>query len=398
MRLLYILGVRSYSFMIRIASLWNSKAKKWMQGRQEVWNALDKWNRQDTPVYWFHCASLGEFEQGRPLIEKLKEQKDCQIVITFFSPSGYEIRKNYESADLVLYLPQETTSNVKQFLEKVQPKKVFFVKYEFWAQYIFEAKKAGAAVYSISAVFRKNQVFFKWYGGYLLKVLKAFDHIFVQDEKSFNILKNAAVNSTVSGDTRYDRVMSNAGKVQPYPEIDQFVDNKKVLVIGSSWVEDDAVLMKTLNDSEFDWKVIVAPHEIDEKRVNALLAKFKKSTILYSKLTEGSKADVLIIDNIGMLMNVYQYADLAYIGGAFGKGLHNILEPACFGVPVMFGNSFAKFQEAYDFIENGIGFSVNDADEFQMQFNELKSMSKQDQVLAFMNERIGATNRISAVI
>ncbi|NOQ71274.1 MAG: 3-deoxy-D-manno-octulosonic acid transferase [Crocinitomix sp.] len=398
MRLLYTIGVRSYSFMIRIASLWNPKAKKWMQGRQEVWGVLDNWKLDERPVYWFHCASLGEFEQGRPLIEKLKNEEACQVVITFFSPSGYEIRKNYELADLVIYLPQETQANVARFIAKVQPEKVFFVKYEFWAQYIFEAKKAGAAVYSISAVFRKNQVFFKWYGGYLLKVLKAFDHIFVQDEKSADILKNAGVTSTVSGDTRYDRVMGNAKKVQSYPEIENFINGKKVLVIGSSWAEDEAVLMATMNHTNFDWKVIVAPHEIDAKRVTALEAKFTKPSVRYSKLVEGSMADVLIIDNIGMLMNVYQYADIAYIGGAFGKGLHNILEPACFGVPVIFGSSFAKFQEAYDFIENGIGFSVNDAEEFQSRFNKLKALDIRDEVLAFMNDRVGATAEIFTAI
>lgn len=398
MRLLYILGVRSYSLMIRIASLWNPKAKKWMQGRKDVWLALDNWKREDKPTYWFHCASLGEFEQGRPLTEKLKEAEDCQVVITFFSPSGYEIRKNYETADLIIYLPRETKSNVQQFLAKVQPSKVFFVKYEFWAQYIFEAKKAGAAVYSISAVFRKNQVFFKWYGGYLLKVLKAFDHIFVQDKKSANLLTNAEINSTVSGDTRYDRVMGNAAMVKPYQEIEQFIDGEKVLVIGSSWAEDDAVLMDTLNNSEFDWKIIVAPHEIDEKRVHALERKFSKSTVRYSQLKSDNKAAVLIIDNIGMLMNVYQYADVAYVGGAFGKGLHNILEPACFGVPVIFGNSYEKFQEAYDFIENKVGFSISDNEEFQKRFDELKSANKRDEVLDFMKERVGATEKIYAKI
>lgn len=398
MSFLYTIGVRGYSFLIRFASLWNSKAKKWMKGRQDVWVALDSWSREEKPVYWFHCASLGEFEQGRPLMEKLKDQEECQIVITFFSPSGYEIRKDYDLADLIVYLPRETQANVKRFLDKVRPNKVFFVKYEFWAKYIFMAKKSGASVYSISAVFRENQIFFKSYGSYMLKVLRAFDHIFVQDEKSATILKNAGVNSTVSGDTRYDRVMGNAAKVQPYPEIEQFTSGSKVLVIGSSWAEDETVLMSNINDSNFDWKVIIAPHEIDDKRINALKAKFNKITVRYSELKNGSTADVLIIDNIGMLMNVYQYADIAYVGGAFGKGLHNILEPACFGVPVIFGDSFAKFQEAFDFIDNDIGFSVNSAAEFDKKFNELRSLDKQDAVLKFMNERVGATNRILSQI
>ena len=388
---MYTLGVRSYSFMIRIASLWNAKAKKWIKGRQDCWSALDNWERKESPVYWFHCASLGEFEQGRPLIEKLKSEGDCQIVITFFSPSGYEIRKNYELADLILYLPQETQSNVNRFLEFVTPTKVFFVKYEFWAKYIFTAKKRGASVYSISAVFRKNQLFFKWYGGYMLRILKAFDHVFVQDEKSAQLLEDHGLKSTVSGDTRYDRVMQNAKKVKPYPEIERFIEGKKVLVVGSSWAEDESVILATINDSEFDWKIIIAPHEIGDKRVEGLVAKFHKETIRYSQIEKNESAAVLVIDNIGMLMNVYQYATIAYVGGAFGKGLHNILEPACFGVPVIFGNSFEKFQEAYDFIENGIGFSVNAPDEFKKVFNELRGMNKREEVLDFMNARVGAT-------
>jgi 3-deoxy-D-manno-octulosonic-acid transferase len=381
-----------------VASLWNPKAKKWLQGRKDAWTALDNWKRKESPVYWFHCASLGEFEQGRPLIEKLKSTEDCQIVITFFSPSGYEIRKGYDQADLIIYLPQETQANVKRFLAIVQPNKVFFVKYEFWAKYIFAAKKDGAMVYSISAVFRKDQVFFRSYGGYMLKILKAFDHIFVQDEKSAKLLGEFGVQSTVSGDTRYDRVMENAKKVKPYPELEQFIEGKKVLVVGSSWAEDEAVILSTINDSKFDWKVIVAPHEIDAKRVSDLVAKFKKSTIRYSEIENTSNAEVLVIDNIGMLMNVYQYADMAYVGGAFGKGLHNILEPACFGVPVIFGNSFAKFQEAYDFIEHGIGFSVGNESEFKAQFADLKEKDKRSEVLSFMNDRVGATNLIHAKV
>ncbi|MDG1913585.1 MAG: glycosyltransferase N-terminal domain-containing protein [Crocinitomix sp.] len=398
MSLLYTIGVRGYSFMIRVASLWNPKAKKWMQGRKDAWAKLDSWKRSEVPVYWFHCASLGEFEQGRPLIEKLKSTEDCQIVITFFSPSGYEIRKGYDRADLIIYLPQETQANVNRFLAKVKPSKVFFVKYEFWAKYIFTAKKEGAAVYSISAVFRKDQVFFRSYGGYMLNILKAFDHIFVQHEKSAKLLHEFNVESTVSGDTRYDRVMENAKKVKRYPELEKFIDGKKVLVVGSSWVEDEAVMLSTINDSEFDWKVIVAPHEIDKKRVGDLVAKFDKLTVRYSEIENVVKAEVLVIDNIGMLMNVYQYADLAYVGGAFGKGLHNILEPACFGVPVIFGNSFAKFQEASDFIEHGSGFSVQSESEFKAQFAELKVQDKRDQVLKFMNKRVGATDLIHGKI
>lgn len=398
MNLFYALGVRGYSFLIRIASLWNPKAKKWMQGRKVVWDQLNKWNKQDTPVYWFHCASLGEFEQGRPVMERLKSEQDVQIVVTFFSPSGYEIRKNYEGADLIIYLPRENKSNVKRFLDIVRPEKVFFVKYEFWATYIFEAKKRGAAVYSISAVFRASHIFFKSYGGFMRKVLRAFDGIFVQDAKSKELLSTINIEATLAGDTRYDRVMQNAEKVKPYPEIEGFIADKKVLVVGSSWAEDDVVINDLINSDAFDWKVIIAPHEIGENRVKAVESGLKKTSVLYSELDSTTNADVLIIDNIGMLMNVYQYATLAYVGGAFGKGLHNILEPACFGVPVIFGNKYEKFVEAYDFIDGEIGLPVGNSTEFNRVFNELKEADYKSKVLTFMKDRIGATAIIVSAI
>ncbi|MDA7803395.1 3-deoxy-D-manno-octulosonic acid transferase [Crocinitomix sp.] len=399
MKIIYSLSVRSYSFLVRIASLWNVKAKKWMQGRVDVWEDLANWQRKDTPVYWFHCASLGEFEQGRPVMEKLKSNRDCQIIITFFSPSGYEIRKNYEGADLVVYLPRETNSNVKRFLSMVQPELVFFIKYEFWATYLFEAKKRGAKTYSISAVFRKNQVFFKWYAGFMRSILKSFDQIFTQDKVSAELLQSIKIDSIVAGDTRYDRVLNNASKVKPYPEIEQFIDDSKVFVVGSSWKTDEDVILPYLDDPNFDWKIIIAPHEVDQATIHDLKKKLKKSTVLYSELTENNAvADVLIIDNIGMLMNVYQYADLAYVGGAFGKGLHNILEPACFNVPVIFGYNYSKFIEATDFINNGIGYSVSDKEGFKKIVQQLEMQDMAKLIQQFMEERRGATEKIVAVI
>lgn len=401
MELLYKIGVRGYAFLVRLASLWNPKAKKWIEGRKEVWEKLQSWeNAQNLPVYWFHCASLGEFEQGRPLMEKLKAKEPCKLVVTFFSPSGYEIRKNYEWADLVIYLPKETTSNVRQFLDIIKPEKVFFIKYEFWVTYLNEAKRQGAKLYSVSAVFRKSQPFFKWYGGYMRRALKLFDVIFVQEKASKNLLEGIGINSVLAGDTRYDRVMENARKVQPYPEIESFIGGKKVLVVGSSWAEDDVVLKATLNNPDFDWKVIIAPHEIKTSRIEQLEKTFSQSSLRYSNLNtdNASSANVLIIDNIGMLMNVYQYADIAYVGGAFGKGLHNILEPACFGVPVIFGNKYEKFNEAFDFIDHKIGFAVSDANSFEKRFNSLASHDIKEDVLSFMNQRIGATEKIISEI
>jgi 3-deoxy-D-manno-octulosonic-acid transferase len=370
-----------------------------MQGRKMVWEHLDNWQRTEKPLYWFHCASLGEFEQGRPLIEALKNQGDCQIVVTFFSPSGYEIRKNYAIADLVTYLPRETNKNVARFLAKIKPDQVFFVKYEFWATYIFEAKKQGARVYSVAAVFRKNQLFFKPYGGFMRSVLHAFDQVFVQDLKSLDLLKTIQVKGILAGDPRYDRVLGNAKNVQAYPAIEAFIDGSKVLVVGSSWAADDAVLKDTINHPDFEWKVIIAPHEVSEDRVQAIERNFTKKSVRYSNLASGSSAaQILIIDNVGMLMNVYQYANLAYVGGAFGKGLHNILEPAAFNVPVVFGNKFSKFYEATEFIEAGIGFSVNNADEFSSLFSKLSQEDQSQKVRDFMHARVGATAKILSEI
>jgi 3-deoxy-D-manno-octulosonic-acid transferase len=370
-----------------------------MQGRKMVWEHLDNWQRTEKPLYWFHCASLGEFEQGRPLIEALKNQRDCQIVVTFFSPSGYEIRKNYALADLVTYLPRETNKNVARFLAKIKPDQVFFVKYEFWATYIFEAKKQGSRVYSVAAVFRKNQLFFKPYGGFMQSVLHAFDQVFVQDLKSLDLLKTIKVKGILAGDPRYDRVLGNAKNVQAYPAIEAFINGSKVLVVGSSWAADDAVLKDTINHPDFEWKVIIAPHEVSEDRVQDIERIFTKKSVRYSNLANGSSdAQILIIDNVGMLMNVYQYANLAYVGGAFGKGLHNILEPAAFNVCVIFGNKFSKFYEATEFIEAGIGFSVHNADEFSTLFSKLSHEDQSQKVRDFMLARLGATAKILSVI
>ena len=398
MKFLYSLGIRSYSFLICIASLWNPKAKLWMEGRKSVWKQLDQWESNGKPAYWFHCASLGEFEQGRPLMEALKEKESCQLIVTFFSPSGYEIRKNYELADLVVYLPRENRKNVKRFLTVLNPSKVFFVKYEFWATYLFEAKKLGAAVYSVSAVFRADQIFFKPFGGFMRKVLKTFDHVFVQDKKSEDLLAKIGIEATLAGDTRYDRVMANAEKVRPYPEIEKFINGKKVLVVGSSWAQDDQVIKECLNDPDFEWKVIMAPHEIGEDRIKTIEATFEKRAIRYSNITSNEEAQILIIDNIGMLMNVYQYADIAYVGGAFGKGLHNILEPACFGVPVIFGDRFEKFTEAFDFIAHDVGYSVSTSTDFIKIFNELVGGDPSKRVIVFMKGRLGATAAILDLI
>jgi len=396
MRLIYQIGANLYFFVIRIAALWNPKAKLFIMGRKEAIDKLNTFTPNEN-TYWFHCASLGEFEQARPLIEALKlKDENCQIVITFFSPSGYEVRKNYEFADLILYLPKDSKSNATLLLDKIMPSKIFFIKYEFWANYLLEAKERKIPTYLVSGVFRENQIFFKWYGGFMRDILKSFTTIYLQNENSKVLLDSIGVNSIVTGDTRFDRVMQNAEKVRPFPSIENFIDNKKCLVVGSSWKEDEAVVCSTLNKLK-GTKVIIAPHEIHESRISSIEASLTQKVLKFSDLkasTNSEDFDVLIIDNIGILMHLYQYADVAYVGGAFGKGLHNILEPACFGVPVIFGNNYSKFPEAFQFLEAGIGYSISNNKEFELIFNNLMKVSDSSKVLTFMNSQKGSTTKI----
>lgn len=405
MKPLYSFGVWLYTAAVSIASLWNPKAKKWVQGRRESWKKLEEFAAENskfqsqnskiqTPkIYWFHCASLGEFEQGRPLIETLKKKSECKIVISFFSPSGYEIRKNYELADLIFYLPVDSKKNSKKVLDLLNPTAVFFIKYEFWANYIFEAKKRTIPLYSVSAVFRKNQIFFKWYGGYMRSVLKACTSIFVQNEESQKLLSTIGIESILSGDTRYDRVMQNAEKAERFPLIDSFTKGHKVFVCGSLWLTDLMTISRNLRTLPDDWKIIVTTHEIDEPKLKDAEYYFNQTSIVrYSKLTDqNSNSKVLLIDNIGMLMHLYGYGDLAYVGGAFKTGLHNILEPASFGLPVIFGPHHDKFPEAKLFIQNGIGFSISNADEFETVLKKLQTEKRREKVIGFMNSQKGAT-------
>jgi 3-deoxy-D-manno-octulosonic-acid transferase len=397
-RILYQIVIELYFLGVKIAATRNSKAKMFIDGRKLAWKKVQTFKSEDKDVYWFHCASLGEFEQARPLIEKLKNLKPCKVVITFFSPSGYEIRKNYELADLIIYLPKDSKKNSKRLLNEIKPSKIFFVKYEFWPNYLLEAKRQNRSTYLVSGVFRKNQIFFKWYGGFMRKVLKSFDKIFLQDLKSQALLDQINVKSIVTGDTRYDRVMENALNVKSFPLIEKFINNQPTLVVGSCWQEDETVVFPVLNQID-GLKVIIAPHEIDEKHIASIQKQLSKTTVRYSQIDQTKTDeliafDILIIDNIGMLMHLYQYAKVAYIGGAFGKGLHNILEPASFGVPVIFGDNYTKFPEAFQFIDEGIGFSVSNQKEFEGILKQLLKTDYSAQVLRFMNTQKGATNKI----
>lgn len=366
MHLLYNIGIRIYLIIIKFASLFNKKAKLWLDGRK---------SRAFTScpgAIWFHFASLGEFEQGRPVLEQIKSlDPKKKIVITFFSPSGYEIRKNTPLADAVYYLPLDTAKNARDFIDAVQPQMAIFTKYEYWYHFFNETHKRGIPLYVISAIFRPGQVFFKWYGGLHREILGFVNHFFVQDERSLQLLVGIGVNNvTVSGDTRFDRVWANAAKPMPVPAIKEFSTGHKVFIAGSTWPPDEQLILHII-DQYPDWKFIIAPHEIGVEKIEKLMELLpSESSARYSVIShlEGhfTNLRVLVIDNIGMLSSLYQYGDIAYVGGGFGAGIHNTLEAAAFGLPVIFGPNYAKFIEANDLVDLKAGFTVSNEDELML--------------------------------
>jgi len=363
MTLFYYIGLQFYSLIIQFYSLFNKKARQFVKGRKGVFSKIANEINPDQPVVWFHCASLGEFEQGRPLIEKVKKEHPAyQILLSFFSPSGYEVRKNYNIADSVVYLPLDGLKNARKFYQLVNPDKVFFVKYEFWYFYLKEAQKRDIPAYLVSAIFRENQVFFRPYGKWYRNILKYFTHIFVQNENSKRILlENNITNVSISGDTRFDRVREIAEGTCKIPLAKEFVGDKKVLIAGSTWRKDEELLIRYMEETDLDLKMIIAPHEVHESNIQRLVRAFsRKNVICFSEadLETVNEADVLVIDSVGMLSSLYQYGTIAYIGGGFGKGIHNILEPATFGLPVFFGPNYQKFKEAVDLIELGGTFQL----------------------------------------
>lgn len=406
MRLLYNLSIYIFLFVIRIAALFNPKAKQWIVGRK---TQQAKWEEQDfkkDDVIWFHCASLGEFEQGRPVIEKIKSQHPSyKILLTFFSPSGYEIRKNYKSADYLFYLPIDTIANAKKIIAIVKPKMVFFVKYEFWFNYLNELKKNKIATYLISGIFRENHYFFKYYGFWFRKQLNCFTHFFLQDKESARLLNSIQYNNiTVSGDTRFDRVAEIARDVKSIEIVQDFITNKKVFIAGSTWNEDEQIIL-TQKFKALGFKIIIAPHEIHEHRLNQIETNFAKYNCLrFSKANEQNvkTADLLIIDNIGTLSHLYQYGTVAFIGGGFGKGIHNILEAATFGLPVIFGPNYQKFTEAKQLIQLGGAFSVATNIQFnetlQLLMDNFKLQQAADVAKKYVVEKTGATDIIFSSI
>ncbi len=367
MTLLYNIGIGVYSLLINLVAPFNSKARLLNQGRKKT-NEFLKANQLDGKIIWFHAASLGEFEQGRPVIEAIKSKHpEYKMVLTFFSPSGYEVRKNFALADYILYLPADTKRNAKRFIRAINPEKVFFIKYEFWFHYLTELSKRTIPVYGISMIFRKEQEFFKSYGGWFRKMLKAFNKFYVQDDVSGDLLKGIGhENYSVAGDTRFDRVRDIALESKDFDLVKDFVgDSKQVIVAGSTWATDEEVLIKYIQEVNQDVKVIMAPHEIHEEHIQQIESKLRVPYLRYTKPSgDVLQARVLIVDTIGMLSSIYKYGQVAYIGGGFGVGIHNTLEAATYGMPVVFGPKYKKFKEARDLISLKAGYSIKSESEF----------------------------------
>ncbi len=402
MSIIYNLGILLYNAVLSLLSLFNDKAKKLHRGRAETMLRLPNLNFPDTCI-WIHCASLGEFEQGRPIIEAIKKQDPSQkVVLTFFSPSGYEVQKNYALADAIMYLPSDRPANAKKFIKAINPKQAIFVKYEFWHHYLKHLHQLGISTYIVSAIFRPKHTFFKWYGGWYRKMLQYFTKLYVQNEESAQLLAGIGIkNYQVTGDTRFDRVYQIAQKAQEYPELALFAQNHKVLVGGSTWPAGEKLLANYLKHNP-DCKLLLAPHEIHEEHLTQIEALMKDFTCArYTALhhIDLKQLRVLIVDTMGMLSSMYRYGDMAYIGGGFGSGIHNTLEPATFGLPVIIGPNYKKYQEACDLIQLGAGFCVHNSSDFNQVANHLLKDMEQLSVASkassdYVNKMRGATQVI----
>lgn len=408
---MYSLIIHLYAFFIELISPFHKKARLMRLGQWKTNGILREKIDRNAKYIWFHASSLGEFEQGRPLIEKIKaEHPECKILLTFFSPSGYEVRKNYGGADVVCYLPFDTPYRVKKFLDLSKPVMAIFIKYEFWDNYLSELKRRNIPVYIVSAIFRKEQLFFKWYGGMYRKVLSYFTHIFVQDDASRELLsKYGVTNVSVFGDTRFDRVQDVYKNTKQVPMVELFVnnnrsDNQLTMVAGSSWQQDEEVYLNYFNEHP-ELKLIIAPHEIHKDHLMHIESMLKRPSI---RLSEATEKDIkgkscLIVDSFGLLSSIYRYGDLAYIGGGFGAGIHNVLEAAVYGIPVIFGPKYQKFKEARDLLQVGGAFSITDEKTFESKMEELSTYRDLLEAAGaaagdFVKSNIGATNRIISSI
>ena len=410
---MYSLAIHFYAFIIALISPFHKKARIMRLGQWKTTSILREKIDRNAKYIWFHASSLGEFEQGRPMMEKIKaEHPEYKILLTFFSPSGYEVRKNYNGADVICYLPFDTPYRVKKFLNLANPSIAVFIKYEFWGNYLQELKHRNIPVYIISSIFRRDQLFFQWFGYPYRKMLYCFTHLFVQDDRSAALLKEFGItNVTVTGDTRFDRVLDVRNQARELSPVEHFVceggkEKKLTLVAGSSWPQDEEILIPYFNEHP-EMKLIIAPHEIHREHLMYIESLLKRPSVRLSdvfhdqSLAEGK--DCLIVDSFGLLSSIYRYGTIAYIGGGFGAGIHNTLEAAVYGIPVLFGPKYHKFKEAKDLIKVGGGFSVSDKQSFCEKMDELLTYHEVLEAAGesagqFVNGNAGATDKILRII
>ena len=407
MRVIYSFFIFFYGLFIRFAAIFNDKARQWVDGRRGIFaklqGALKEVDRSKTPVIWFHASSLGEFEQGRPIIESFRQTyPQYKILLTFYSPSGYAVRKNWDQADWIFYLPLDTPGNARRWMDVVQPAAAIFIKYDFWFNFLSCLRERKIPVYFVSALFRPSQHFFKWYGGWFRDQLPAVTRFFVQNRASAQLLEGIGVtNVTLTGDTRFDRVHAIASRKHSFPLIEQFIGSKRVFIGGSTWGEDEALLIPLIKNNNLDLKFILAPHDTSPGRIQRITAQLDRPVITYSDLNpeNAGQADVLIIDSVGILAQLYQYATLAFIGGGFGTAIHNIQEPITYGVPVFFGPRYHKFKEAVDLIAHGGVFCVTSTGELAATAARLLADPQEYQRVSglcrnYVDENRGATEKI----
>ena len=404
---MYNIVIFLYLCGVAIASIFNEKVRKMWRGERQAIRTIKEKMDPNAQYVWFHAASLGEFEQGRPLMEQLRrEHPEYKILLTFFSPSGYEVRKNYEGADIITYLPLDTITNARRFLRTIRPVMAFFIKYEFWYNYLHILRHRGIPVYSVSSIFRPGQVFFRWYGKQYSRVLKCFTHFFVQNEVSRELLSTIGIdNVTVVGDTRFDRVLQIKAAVKQLPIVEQFKGNSKCFIAGSSWQPDEEIFISWFKNHQ-DWKLIIAPHVIAEdhlQQIEKMLG--DRKVVRYTKATVDSvvDAEVLIVDCFGLLSSIYHYADVTYVGGGFGVGIHNTLEAAVWDVPVFFGPNNQRFQEAQGLKNCGGGLEISNADDFRrymLGFEEHPELMKElgEKAGAYVASLAGATRKILSFV
>lgn len=369
---MYNIAIYLYLLGVAVASLFDKKVKKMWRGEREAFEVLKQKVDPCSSYVWFHAASLGEFEQGRPLMERLRRRHpEYKILLTFFSPSGYEVRKDYGGADIICYLPLDTPLNAIRFLRLVRPVMAFFIKYEFWYNYLHILKHRHVPVYSVSSIFRPDQIFFRWYARGYAKVLRCFTHFYVQNEVSRELLAGIGINEvTVVGDTRFDRVLNIREQLKQLPVAEAFSEGRRVFVAGSSWAPDEDIFIRFFN-GHTDWKLIIAPHVIGEDHLEQIMQKLGRRAVRYTRTTpeEAREADCLIIDCFGLLSSIYHYGDVAYVGGGFGVGIHNVLEAAVWDMPVIFGPNNKNFIEAQGLIANGGGFEIASYEDFEGVMN-----------------------------